>query len=117
MIDPPQAVPDRSPDAMLGEGIKGTSTGRVVAARGLDQAQIAGPHEVIEVHAWREPFLEMTGDGNNQAKIPFSQVLRGRPDFGHFDAQTFLFTFRHTFLLFWFENSEWWNEGAGTGVS
>src|SRR5207245_10969721 len=56
-IEPPQAVGDGSPDAMLGEGAKRSSLGRIEPARGLDQPQVASHHDVVEVHAWGKPFL------------------------------------------------------------
>src|SRR2546422_5719561 len=72
-IDLPQTVGDGSPNAMLGEGAKRSSLGRVEPARGLDQPQISSPYEVVEVHARRKPFLKTPSDGNDEAEIPFGE--------------------------------------------
>src|SRR5439155_24533726 len=74
-IEPPQAVGDGSPNAMLGEGAKRSSLGGVEPAGGLDQPQITSPHEVVKVHACGEPFLKTPSDGNDEAEIPFGEFL------------------------------------------
>ena len=74
-INLPQTVGDGSPDAMLGEGAKRSSLGRVEPARGLDQAQVSGSDEVVEVHACGKPFLKIPSDGNDEAEIPFGEFV------------------------------------------
>src|SRR2546425_6522993 len=74
-IEPPQTVGDGSPDAMLGEGAKRSSFGRVEPARGLDQPQISGTHEVVKAHTCREPISEISSDWNDEAEIPFGEFL------------------------------------------
>src|SRR2546426_119781 len=114
-IEPPQAVGDGSPDAMLGEGAKRSSLGRVEPARGIDQPQIASPHEVVEVHAGGKAFLKTPSDGNDEAEIPFGEFVGRRPGCGYPAANALPFMLRHTSLLFWVGNLEWLKEFAGIG--
>src|SRR5438128_2717336 len=114
-IEPPKTVGDGSPDAMLGEGTKRSSLGRVEPARGLDQPQIARPHEVVEVHACGKPFLKTPSDLNDEAEIPFGEFVGRRPGCRYPAGNGLPFTLRHTSLLFGFGNLEWLKEFAGIG--
>src|SRR5947209_19102383 len=100
---------------MLGEGAKRSSFGRVEPARGLDQPQISGTHEVVKAHTCREPISEISSDWNDEAEIPFGEFLGRRPGCRHPAGNALPFRLRHTSLLFWFEGMEGLREFAGIG--
>src|SRR5207245_2155288 len=106
-VEPPQTVGDGSPDAMLGEGAKRSSLGRVEPACGLDQPQVSSPHEVVEVYAGWKPFLKTPSDGNDEAEIPFGEFVGRRPGRRYPAGNALPFRFGHTSLLFGFGNWEW----------
>ena|SRR5208283_2885815 len=98
-VGPPQTVGDCSPDAMLGEGPKRSTFRRVEPARRLDQAEISRSHEVVEVHAGGEPFLEIPSDGNDEAEMPFREFVGRRPGCRFLASNALPFMSRHTSLL------------------
>lgn len=93
---------------MPGKGCERCALGRIKSACRLHQPEVAGAHQIAEVHAWRKPPLKVTCKADDEAEVPFGQFVGRRLGrIRHLVVSALRFTLRHKYLLVRFRKLEW----------
>ena len=81
-VQAPQAVQDRAPDLVFGVGLQLDVVGGIEPVDGGDQPERSGRDQVVQVHAFRQPFVNAPRDQPHLRQVFENQALPflGRAD-------------------------------------